>query len=131
MTAKAPGGDVHSEETVLFLFLAFGLLVTLILILVLAAFQTYLSWRIASLLVEGGDGAVQGEKERRRERRAALKMLEKRASWAAGASASASATRVDEEMGMSGARGRSVLLDRMRVDGEKGKRGVWSLKRWF
>lgn len=76
-----------------------------------------------------------GEKGKRRARKQALRMLERRsrggvrASWGG----SGSATRVDEEMGMSGARGSSVVFDRMKVthgEGE-GKKPFWSLKRWM
>ncbi|OSS43586.1 hypothetical protein B5807_11757 [Epicoccum nigrum] len=126
------GKDLHSEETILFLFLSFGILIVLILILLLLSFQTYLSWRIAGVLVEsadeegggaGGRGAKglrawrKGEKERKR----ALKMLEKRRSGV-------SVQRVgDEELGMTGARGSSLLLDQMKMKEEK--KPFW--KRWF
>jgi hypothetical protein len=124
------GKDVHSEETILFLFLSFGILIVLILILLLLSFQTYLSWRIAGVLVEAGDeeGGGRGAKGLRawrkgeKERKRALKMLEKRRSGV-------SVRRVgDEELGMTGARGSSLVLDRMKVVEGK-KKGFW--KRWF
>ena len=124
------GKDVHSEETILFLFLSFGILIVLILILLLLSFQTYLSWRIAGVLVEaadeesGGRGAKglrawrKGEKERKR----ALKMLEKRRSGV-----SVRNLGENEELGMTGVRGSSLLLDQMKVKEEK--KPFW--KRWF
>ena len=124
------GKDVHSEETILFLFLSFGILIVLILILLLLSFQTYLSGRIAGVLVESGDeeGGGRGAKGLRawrkgeKERKRALKMLEKRRSGV-------SVRRVgDEELGMTGARGSSLVLGRMKV--EEGKKKVF-WKRWF
>ncbi|KAF3033136.1 hypothetical protein E8E12_001734 [Didymella heteroderae] len=134
-------GDVHSEETILFLFLTFGILIVLILIFLLLGFQTYLSWRIAHSLLESDDVPEGGEGKgfrrwdrERKERKRALRALEKgrsvRASWGYG-SGSRTSKRDDEEMGMSGARGSSVLLDKMPLkDGEE-KKPFWSIKRWI
>lgn len=132
-------GDVHSEETILFLFLSFGILIVLILILLLLAFQTYLSYRLTHSLLsmdgddDGGDEAskagLRAWERERRERKRALRALEKgrgRASWGYGSGARAS--RGDEEMGMRGARGSSLVLDKM---GGQEKKPFWSVKRWM
>lgn len=123
------GGDVHSEETVLFLFLAFGILIVLILILFMLSFQTYLSWRIADTLVDESEGEGSGGKKglrvwerERKERRRALKALEKRRSVR---------PRTDEEMELNGASGSSLLFDRTGMKEEVVKEPFWSLKRWF
>ena len=131
-------GDVHSEETILFLFLTFGILIVLILIFLLLGFQTYLSWRIAHDLISSGD-TPEGTEEKgfrkwdreRKERKRALRALEKgrsvRASWGYG-SGSRTSKRGDEEMGMSGARGSSLVLDKMAL--KEDKKPFWSIKRW-
>jgi hypothetical protein len=136
-------GDVHSEETVLFLFLTFGILIVLILILLLLGFQTYLSWRIAGVLVEGSDDEINEMDFRRwdrerKERKKALGALEKgrsvRASWGygSGRSSGSGRPRTDEEMGMSGARGSSMILDKFnKLDEQKEKKPFWSIKRWI
>lgn len=133
-------GDVHSEETILFLFLAFGILIVLILIFLLLGFQTYLSWRIAHDLMSDNERPEENEGKgfrkwdrERKERKRALRALEKgrsvRASWGYG-SGSRTNKRADEEMGMSGARGSSLVLDKMTLkDAEK--KPIWSLKRWI
>jgi hypothetical protein len=131
-----------SEETILFLFLTFGILIVLILIFLLLGFQTYLSWRIAHCLVEsdgecsleGADGkAFRRWSREGRERKRTLRTLEKgsvRASWGYG-SASRASRRGDEEVGMSGARGSSLVLDKISLQHEKGKKPFWSVKRWI
>lgn len=40
-------------------------------------------------------------------------------------------TRSDEEMGMTGARGSSMVLERFGLAGGKEKRPFWSVKRWI
>lgn len=132
-------GDVHSEETILFLFLTFGILIVLILIFLLLGFQTYLSWRIAHDLISD-DERPEGSEEKgfrrwdreRKERKRALRALEKgrsvRASWGYGSGSSRTSKR-DEEMGMSGARGSSLVLDKMALKEEK--KPFWSVKRWI
>lgn len=131
--------DIHSEETILFLFLAFGILIVLILILLLLGFQTYLSWRIAQTLISDPESSDGGDAEgfrrwdrERKERKRALRALEKgrsvRASWGYG-SGSRSSVRGDEEMGMSGARGSSLVLDKMATKQEK--KPFWSINRWI
>lgn len=133
-------GDVHSEETILFLFLTFGILIVLILIFLLLGFQTYLSWRIAHDLISDDERPEGSERKgfrkwdrERKERKRALRALEKgrsvRASWGYG-SGSRTSQRGDEESGMSGARGSSLVLDKMVLaSGEK--KPFWSLKRWI
>jgi hypothetical protein len=133
-------GDVHSEETILFLFLTFGILIVLILIFLVLGFQTYLSWRIAHDLISDDDRPEGSEAKgfrkwdrERKERKRALRALEKgrsvRASWGYGSGSRAS-KRGDEEMGMSGARGSSLVLDKMALKDEE-KKPFWSIKRWI
>ena len=133
-------GDVHSEETILFLFLTFGILIVLILIFLLLGFQTYLSWRIAHDLIsdderpEGSEGKGFRKWDReRKERKRALRALEKgrsvRASWGYG-SGSRTSKRGDEEMGMTGARGSSLMLDKMTLKDEE-RKPFWSVRRWI
>ncbi|KAF2621300.1 hypothetical protein BU25DRAFT_240079 [Macroventuria anomochaeta] len=138
------GKDIHSEETILFLFLTFGILIVLILILLLLGFQTYLSWRIAGVLVEGSDDSFEADKDFRRwdrerkERKKALRALEKgrsvRGSWGYGSGSRGTSgggrPRTDEEMGMSGARGSSMMLDKFLLEGKE-KKPFWNLKRWI
>ncbi|KAF1354554.1 hypothetical protein EJ07DRAFT_182303 [Lizonia empirigonia] len=146
--SNAPKSPLRSEETILFLFITFGILIVLILILLLLAFQTYLSHRVAQMLVwDDEDGAAgdfrawdRARKERRKERRKALRALEKgrrvRGGWGFGSgsgsgSGSKGRPRTDEELGMMGARGSSLVLDKPSLSGEKEKRPFWSLKRWI
>lgn len=134
------GKDVHSEETILFLFLTFGILVVLILILLLLGFQTYMLWRVAGVVVESDEGeAGMNEKDFRRwdrerkERKKALRALEKgrsvRQSWGYGSSSGR--PRTDEETGMTGARGSSIVLDQFSVHEQKEKKMFWNIKRWI
>lgn len=133
------GQDIHSEETILFLFLAFGILIVLILVLLLLGFQTYLSYRIAHLLIEADTNSSDKHFRRwhreREERKRTLRMLEKgkRAQesrdyrsgsrpWTVGA---------DEEIGMSGARGESVMFEKLTDVEPKKEKAFWSLKRYM
>ena len=135
--------DVHSEETILFLFLTFGILIVLIFILLLLGFQTYLSWRITHVFDEDSDADV-AEKDfrrwdrQRKERKKALRALERgrsiRGSWGYGSgsgtrSSGSGRPKTDEEMGMSGARGSSMMLDKFPL--KEDKKPLWSLKRWI
>jgi uncharacterized membrane protein YgcG len=47
-----PTSQTHDDETVLFLFLAFSILVVLLFVLALLACQTWMVWKIASVVVE-------------------------------------------------------------------------------
>ena len=141
--------DIHSEETILFLFLTFGILIVLILILLLLGFQTYLSWRLAHALIEDDPSSTGMEQDfrawdrARKERRKALRALEKgrglRASWGYGSGSRRSGnkgdearlTTSDEEMGMTGARGSSMMLDKFNLGDGKEKKPFWSIKRWI
>lgn len=53
--------SAQDDETVLFLFMAFGSLVVLLLILVAVGIQTWLLWKIARAIVEGR--MLEAEKE--------------------------------------------------------------------
>jgi membrane protein YdbS with pleckstrin-like domain len=50
--AMQPTSQTQDDETVLFLFIAFGILVVLLFILALLSCQTWMLWKIASVVVE-------------------------------------------------------------------------------
>jgi hypothetical protein len=54
--------SAQDDETVLFLFMAFGILIVLLLILIAVGIQTWLLWKVARMVVEGK--GVSMEKER-------------------------------------------------------------------
>jgi hypothetical protein len=137
MGNENPHPAPRDEETILFLFLTFGILIVLMLIFLLLFLQTYLLWRVSHLVPDPEDPEA-AEMERgyrrwdreRKERKKALRALEKRrvvrGSWGFG---SGSRPVTGGEMGMSGARGSSVMLDKF-VEKE-GKKSFWNIKRWI
>ena len=132
------GKDIHSEETVLFLFLTFGILIILILILLLLGFQTYLSYRIAHLLIEDDtdppDKHFRRWRREKEERKRALRTLEKgkrvRESWGYQRGSRPETVGADEEMGMSGARRESMMFEKF-SDVEPKRKPFWNLKRYM
>lgn len=87
---------------------------------------------------DGAAGDFRAWDRARKERRKALRALEKgrrvRGGWGFGSSSGSGGKgrpRTDEELGMTGARGSSLVLDKLSLSGEKEKKPFWSLKRWI
>jgi hypothetical protein len=51
----------QDDATVLFLFMAFGSLVVLLMILVLVGMQTWLLWKVAHAVIEGANVRMERE----------------------------------------------------------------------
>jgi hypothetical protein len=51
----------EDDATVLFLFMAFGSLLVLVLILVAVGMQTWLLWKVACAVIEGGNLRLEKE----------------------------------------------------------------------